>query len=103
MAIRRKIFFDGAVFLHCKRGNCLHNPRPTTVGTKDAAMHGSIAQLVEQQIENLRVAGSIPARATSFDLLSENEHGHLGHKCLSIASKCFDLVHALRGKIGSSN
>ena len=28
-------------------------------------MHGSIAQLVEQRIENPRVAGSIPARATS--------------------------------------
>ena len=30
------------------------------------AMHGSIAQLVEQRIENPRVAGSIPARATFF-------------------------------------
>ena len=37
---------------------------PPRWDTKDAAMHGSIAQLVEQQIENLRVAGSIPARAT---------------------------------------
>ncbi len=31
-------------------------------------MHGSIAQLVEQRIENPRVAGSIPARATFCNL-----------------------------------
>jgi hypothetical protein len=29
-------------------------------------VEGSIAQLVEQRIENPRVAGSIPARATTF-------------------------------------
>ena len=61
-----KIFLEDDAFLHCQNGQRLHNPRPATVGHQDAAMHGSIAQLVEQRIENSRVAGSIPARATFF-------------------------------------
>jgi hypothetical protein len=62
--MRVKKNFIKARFFRCQFGNSLHNPRPATVGHQDAEMHGSIAQLVEQQIENLRVAGSIPARAT---------------------------------------
>jgi hypothetical protein len=59
-------FFPASAFFHCQTGHRLHNARPATVGHQDAVMHGSIAQLVEQRIENPRVAGSIPARATIF-------------------------------------
>ena len=55
----------------------------------NAVMHGSIAQLVEQRIENPRVAGSIPARATFFFSEKESAHvcgwkAHLSNRAVSL-------------------
>jgi hypothetical protein len=47
---------------------CDLTPRPALRGAW--VVLGSIAQLVEQRIENPRVAGSIPARATILWLLA---------------------------------
>lgn len=62
--------FHILLFSDCQNQDRRINSRPAR--KMHPIFKGSIAQLVEQWIENSRVAGSIPARATFFHL----EGGH---------------------------